>query len=201
MWVKIDTARQPDIAALYRVQGLPHLTVLDSQGRQLASNQGYMPPDALARFLRKSLISVRGFGGNRTAALKKAFSAGEPAGVPEVLRLVIQELAEPDPAPREGLMTSIRNLGPKAWPALCELMKDKRLGVRAAASAVLVHATKHDLPFDAFAPMTTRRKQIAAWREWIKRRKAKAPTSRPAPAKAADKPSKGAETPARKEPK
>ena len=198
MWVKVDTANQPDVAALFRVQGLPHLTVLDSQGQQLTSKQGYMPPDVLARFLRKSLIlagkDAAGGGRDLAAELKKVFAAAKPAGVPQVLRTVVEQLAEPDPAPRKGLMTSIRNLGPKAWPALCELMKDKRLGVRAAAGAVLAHATKHDLPFDAFAALTTRRKQIAAWREWIRRRNAKGPTSRPAPAKAA-----GAA--ARKEPK
>jgi len=199
--VKIDASRQGRIAALFRVQGLPHVAVLDWESRLLTSRPGYMPPDVLVAFLRKALVDA-GKGGNDVQAdlaadLKKVFAADEPTGVAKALRSTVEWLAEPDPAPRESLLTSISDLGPKAWPGLCELMKDKRLAVRTAAAAALIHATKHDLPFDAFAPLATRRKQIAAWQAWVKTASVKkSPASRPAFPKAAPK-----TAPAKEEPK
>jgi len=195
VWVKVDTSRRPDIAAMYQVRGLPHTVVLDSQGKILTAKQGYMPPDLLAKFLRDALVlstkaPVKG-DKDMGAELKKAFVAAKPGEVPQALRAVVEKLAAPDAAPREGLLKSIDAVGPKVWPALCELMKDKRLAFRSAAAATLIRATKHNLAFDPFASADTRSKQIAAWLDWIKNRKTEAPTSKPATPN----------PPARKEPK
>ena len=171
MWVKIDVDKEQEIAAIFAVQGVPHIVLLDSAGRVIGTTQGYMSSSRMSKFLRDSMKKAAGAPAAATSELIEKLKLGViPSGstaVPPALKAAIERLAQPQRAQRDTLLASIRALGPSVWAPLCELLGEQRLAVRAAAADALSDATGHTLPFDPFAKVTVRGKQIAAWKKWV----------------------------------
>jgi thioredoxin-related protein len=168
VWVKIDIDEDEELAARYRVRGVPHTAVLDAQNRLLGSQAGFMPPDKFIEFLQESLANPMPMEDPLDAVLRK-FKEADAAALPEAVKQAVTVLAKPDRTHRKPLLAAIAEKGPAAWPPLLDLMADERLSTRAAAASALAHATSADLPFQPFDPPEARQEQLAAWRAWVEK--------------------------------
>lgn len=181
VWVKIDINEKPEVAARFGVRGVPHLVLLNVEGKVVASRSGYLPPPLLAALLRKSVDKAESGPGiatkNLIGNLEKGLAAGPDSdGARRALKTVVERLAQRDRSGRRKLMEAIRRLAPGTWPGLCVLLDDKAVAVRAAAGQALANATGQSLPFDPFAKAEKRKRQIAAWLAWTRKNAARAAT-------------------------
>ncbi len=184
VFVKIDMTDNTIWGAGYGVSGVPATLVLSPDGRVLARRNGYIAPAEMTAFLRPwvGADQAAAGAGDETQALIDGLSEGAPAtggqGWPG-LTAAVEGIARADRVGRPRLLEAIAAVGPSTWPALCNLMADKRLGVRAAAADALAGATGESLPFDPFANAADRAAHVAAWRQWV-RDNPQAPATRPA---------------------
>jgi thiol:disulfide interchange protein len=58
VWARIDTDVAPEPARQYKVEGLPTILVLDSNGKELARNAGFLPPEKMVAFLNEALAKA-----------------------------------------------------------------------------------------------------------------------------------------------
>jgi thioredoxin-related protein len=165
-WVKIDIDDQPEQAARYRVTGVPHVVVLDAQGRSIGAASGFMPAEKFLSFVRDSIANPQ-YQETPEDWLKSIAEATNADERQAALQKAVESLASPERAGRKQLMSLLEALPKAIWPDLLALMGDERLAVRAAAGQVLAGATKSGLPFLPFAEAGVREKQRAAWREWL----------------------------------
>ncbi|MBS3735319.1 MAG: hypothetical protein KGY99_10420 [Phycisphaerae bacterium] len=182
LWVEAPSADAPALRARYGVFGYPCVVVLTGRDEEVARCSGYRPPLAFTAFLRRALASkarpVAETLEQLTAALKAfAEKAGPSDGVPRALSDAVEYLARPRRTGRRDVLDALAAAGPTVRPALCTLMGDKRLAIRAAAGSALAHVSGGQLPFDPFADKALRDKQVAAWRAWLRAN----PNARPAP--------------------
>lgn len=167
LWVRADVDEHPDLAARFDVTGLPDTFVLNGQDQIIASQPGYMSPDAFASFLKDALENPR-----PPRALLRDLLARLSGDEPESQRRetvarVVEHLAGPDRQGRAESLKALAHAGPEIWPMLLEAMSDERLAVRAAAGGALLQITRADLPFDPFAPSAARERQLDDWRAWV----------------------------------
>jgi thioredoxin-like negative regulator of GroEL len=166
VWVKINVDDHQELAARFRVRGIPHTAVLDAQQRVLASRPGYLPADKFVAFLEQSLTNPQPPEDSIDDLVAQLEKAG-PAPGRELIVRAVESLAKPDRVGRKPLLAALANTSPAAWPALLDLLADPRLAVRAAAIQALREATRSQLPFDPFASAETRAAQVSAWRVWV----------------------------------
>ena len=172
-WAKVDTDDVPHLAATFAVRGLPTIAMLNVKGEILAKQSGFIPPDRMTEMLR-TFVDKAGVPGRarqqranmaRRAEKLKHLAAGEAGD--QVLVEAVETLAQSDRRDRSALIQGILEAGPRAWPALLGRMSDERLAVRAAAHDLLSDSTGAQLPFDPFAPLENRPRQLASWMQWI----------------------------------
>ena len=168
LWIKVDIDKQEELAARYKVRGVPHTAVLDAQDRLLGSQAGYMTAAKFTEFLQASLTNPapQSIADPLDDLLQKLATA-DSAELPSAVKEVAEHLARPDRAARKQLLAALADRGTPVWPVLLELMADQRLALRAAAAAALAHATGAELPFQAFDPAADRAKQLEAWTKWV----------------------------------
>ncbi len=194
-WAKVNIDEHAELGAIFGIRGVPHVALLDVEGRIIASQSGYIPPAKMVSFLRRWVDKAKTTGDAETVAeliglMKRSFAAADtPAERRAAMTPVMERLAQPVRSGREKIIEAIGKLGPVAWPELCEMLSDKRLSARAAAGEALARATGADLPFDPFADARTRSRHVAAWKKWIETNKDRPatqpttqPTTKPAPA-------------------
>jgi thioredoxin-like negative regulator of GroEL len=174
LWVKVDIDRQPELAALFSVTGVPHTAVLDADDALLAARPGFLEPAELAALLLEALDRPAAERTLEELLLADTDPAATETPADRAARLV-ELLARPARAGRRATLAALEQLGREAWPTLVELLSDDRLAVRAAAAAALRQATAHDLPFAPFDPPATRREQAAAWGAWVAESNSAAP--------------------------
>ncbi len=184
VWVKLNAHAHPDTAALFGVTALPHLVLLNVEGRPVAARTGYLPPAEMLGFLQEHQDKA-GAGGDEASIRELADRVRKAAD--GALGQAVERLAKPDLRGRGPLLEAIRACGPPAWDGLCQLLGDERLAVRAAARDALARATGADVTFDPFADPQQRARQVEAWKKWVRENRHR-PTTRPAsrPAGAAD---------------
>ena len=173
LWVKLDVEENEELAARFRVRGVPHTAVLDGEDRLLAGRSGYMGPEDFLDFLDAALTNplpadtqdtlLARFRGEQTAAEDRA-----------AVTAIIEQLAKSDRAGRRPLLEALSKKGPPAWPPLADLLSDKRLAVRAAAATALAQATGGDVDFRPFDPAEDRALSLAAWQAWLEEHAAEA---------------------------
>ena len=166
LWVKLDVDENEELAARFRVRGVPHTAVLDGEDRLLAWRSGYMGPEDFLDFLDSALTNplpeetpdglLTRFRGEQSAAEDRQAVAG-----------IVEQLAKSDRAGRRPLLAALSQKGPPAWPPLADLLSDPRLAVRAAAATALAQATGADLDFRPFDPAEDRTIAAAAWQAWL----------------------------------
>ena len=190
VWAKVDIDKEPDIAAMFGVEGVPAVAMVNAEGELVAMQSGYMTAEQLVKFLNDGLGKLSS-GTSLPGMIEKMKAAAgastQPADYKAALEGSIERLAQPDRAGRTPLLEAIRQLGPGAWEPLSEYLGDSRLAVRSAAVEALAFATGAGLPFDPFAAPERRRDQAQAWRKWIgqnKVRHATAPAAATRPAAA-----------------
>jgi thioredoxin-related protein len=167
LWVKVDVDEQEELAARYSVRGLPHTFVLNGEDRVIASQPGYVPPEAFVAFLNRALENPQPIEDVLPDLLVKLEDATEPEERDETLMRIVERLAGAEREGRPAALATVTRAGPLVWPRLLALMSDERLAVRAAAGGTLAHVTKAGLPFDPFAPDDQRSRQLAQWQTWI----------------------------------
>lgn len=168
LWVRLDADAEPELAARWRVQGLPHTLLLDSEDRVLGSQPGYMTAEALVAFLADSLANPQPIDGVPQRLLDRLASLPTDAEPTAAVQEAVTLLSRRDVPDREQLMDALRSAGPATYPVLVVQLQDERLAVRAAAAGVLHNLTSADLPFDPFAPQAKRSEQATAWSAWVK---------------------------------
>ena len=193
VWVKIDVEDQPELAAMFGLQGVPYVVLLNVQGEPLAAKAGYVPPAKMAALLREWVGKAHAGGTDSVPELierlkRRVSAASQPADVKAALAEAVERLAQPDRAGRKAILETVRTLGPGAWDALCGMMRDRRLSIRAAAGEALAGATGQTLPFDPFADGDTRSRQVAAWKQWIETNRGRPTATRPAASAPATQP-------------
>lgn len=167
-WVKVDADEEPELTARYQVRGLPHTVVIDAQERVLASQPGYMNPEAFVRLLTAVLENPRPLEvveDDLVRELAALQSLEAPEARAALLRRVIERLAQPPSAERSRLQQALLAVGVEAQGELLELMGDERLAVRAAAWGVLQRLHRSELVFDPFAEAAVRSAQREACRQ------------------------------------
>ena len=180
VWVEADLEAQQELAALFDVRGVPYTIVLDAQDRLLAAQAGFMPPDRFATFLEGALAKVGQAFQPDDESLEELLmrSLQPPDQSPtdeeglapsrtDVLMELVEQLAMPQRGGRKAVLSALEKRGAASWPALCELLADERLAVRAAAGHALAHVTRGGPRFGPFDPPALRDEQVAAWRKWI----------------------------------
>ncbi|MCE5278433.1 MAG: thioredoxin family protein [Planctomycetaceae bacterium] len=172
VWVKVDPNDRPDLAGVLEVSGVPAIFVIAADGRVVNSCGGYVAPEALTEFLRKSLDKANAppesSGVELIEAIRTAAAGGEPSPrLQAAVGMAVNRLAQTDRSVRPAMLEGFKAIGRPAWPVLCDLMAESPLAKRAAAAGALAYATGAQLPFDPFADAPQRAAQVAAWRAWI----------------------------------
>jgi thioredoxin-like negative regulator of GroEL len=166
LWVKVDIDREPELAALFQVTGVPHTAVLGTDDALLAARPGFLKPDELSALLQEALARAPADRSLEELLMADTDPAASETVADRAARLV-ELLARPGRAGRRATLAAVEKLGPAAWATLVELLSDERLAIRAAAAAAMRQSTGADLPFGPFDSADTREQQIAAWREWV----------------------------------
>jgi thioredoxin-related protein len=170
-WVKIDVDKHQELSARFGVQSVPDAVVVDQQGRVLGARGGFIPADEFVEFLTKSLENPHPEE-IPPDLLDRFVKADSPPARKEAAARVVEQLARPSRLGRDEMLEAVKAKGPSLWPVLLELMADNRLSVRAAAAGALKHASSAELPFQPFAPVETRKQQLAGWQKWLASRPA-----------------------------
>lgn len=168
LWAKVDVEEHEDLAAPYKVRGLPHTVVLNGEDRVIAAQLGYLPPERFVEFLNNALAHPEPIEDILPSLVEKLTKSADDAERDAVTTEIIERMALAERDGRAEALESLAQVGTTIWPRLVALLSDERLAVRAAASSTLARATKADLPFDSFAATETRAEQIAAWDAWVK---------------------------------
>ena len=167
LWVKIDVDEQKEVAARYRVRGLPHTVVLDSKGRTIGSVGGYLPPERFVRFLTQSVTTPLP-GVDRFDDLLEQLQWSETDDeTREIVTELVELVARPDRQGRDDVLRAFRHRKRAVQPVLLDLMSDERLAIRAAAAHSLKHCLEGQLSFDPFADKAMRAVQLADWRKSV----------------------------------
>ena len=173
VWVKIDIDREPAQAARFRVRGVPAFGFLNIRGELLELASGYRSPGQFVDLLKRNFERIESAGqakieleGSKRLAdqLKKA---KRPEEIEKAVLEVVTLLASPDRSHRRNAKAALIAAGRRVWPGLRSCLSDRRLAVRAAAFDLLSEATAREFPFDAFAPLETRVRQVRAWKRWV----------------------------------
>lgn len=172
LWVKVDVDEQEELAARYHVRGLPHTFVLNGEDRVIASQPGYVPPEAFVAFLNRALEDPQPIEDVLPDLLAKLAAETEPEERDATLTLIVERLAGAEREGRPAALAAVMKTGPILWPRLLALLSDERLAVRAAAGGTLAHVTKAGLPFDPFATSEERSRQVAQWQTWVREQQA-----------------------------
>lgn len=165
VWVKIDIDEEKELAARYRVSGVPHTTVLNEKNRVLGGVAGYMTAQKLIAFLEASLLNPPQVD-PIDDLIEKLAAADDEETRHAVTSGVVEALAGSDRGDRRRLVEAIAQQGPSSWPTLLDKMADERLAVRAAAGHTLGYITRAPLPYQPFASLEKRNDQIEQWRRW-----------------------------------
>ena len=166
VWVKVDIDKQQELAARFRVHGVPRTIVLDAKERQLGDRSGYIPAEQFVVFLSESLknpIPVELLP-TLLRRLAEAKSADEQR---DAVTQLVERLARPDREQRQEILEAFKKQGSATWTVLVDLLVDKRLSIRAAAAGALKHSTSAELPFHPFGSDRLRAEQYVVWRKWI----------------------------------
>lgn len=166
VWVKLDADEEPELAARYRVRGLPHVVLLDADERLLGSHPGYLSPEALIAFLQQSLASPQPATTSAADLLARWQTANE-TNREVVLSDALEFLARAPQNERAALIAMLKQAGPSVYPSLVTRLEDDRLAVRAAAAGALRQLAVDAPPFDPFTDRATRTTQALAWKKWI----------------------------------
>lgn len=165
LWVKIDIDEEKELAARYRVSGVPHTTVLNEKNRVLGGQAGYMTAEKLIAFLESSLLNPPQVDPVEDLLEQLAAAPSEEVRRTTTAR-VVDALASSNRGDRRRLIEALAGQGPSAWHVLLEKMADPRLAVRAAAGHTLGYVTRAPLPYHPFASAEKREHQINQWRTW-----------------------------------
>lgn len=165
LWVKIDIDEERELAARYRVSGVPHTTVLNEKNRVLGGVGGYMTAEKLIAFLDASLLNPPQVD-PIDDLIEKLAVANDAETRHAATVSVVEALASSDRGDRRRLVQAVARQGPASWPVLIDKMADERLAVRAAAGHTLGYITRASLPYKPFASQQTRDEQIEQWRRW-----------------------------------
>ncbi|MDK1032838.1 MAG: thioredoxin fold domain-containing protein, partial [Planctomycetia bacterium] len=118
VWVKLNPNFEREVAARFRVSGVPHIALLDTAGQVIGEHTGYMPPAQMAKFLRKWMDKALpgDDAGDKTIDLIEKLKRDPdklaedlPAFIP-----VVEQLAKSERSERRGLLEAVRQLGPGA---------------------------------------------------------------------------------------
>lgn len=164
LFVKLDVADAEELAARYRVRGVPYLVVLDAKGKVLARQAGYSPAAPFAKFLEESLTNPSPPESDLDALLDAWVELGDEVPEKELVERTVARLAGADRALRGELVQSLADHADEVRPHLVELLASSKLGVRAAAYEVLKKITQDRHPFDPFAAVDVREEQRQAWK-------------------------------------
>jgi thioredoxin-related protein len=165
LWVKIDVDEQKELAARFRVHGLPRTVVLDSKGRTMGSVDGYLPPERFVRFLNQSVTNPQPDVSTVDDILEKLQNAATDVETRESVTELIALVARPARQGREEVLAAFKERKLTVQPVLLDLMSDERLAIRAAAGQSLKHCLGAGLVFDPFADKATRAVQLADCRK------------------------------------
>ncbi len=173
VWVKIDIDQEPAKAALFRVRGVPAFGFLNIRGELLELASGYRSPGQFVDLLKRNVDKIEA-PAQAKIELEKAKKlvdqlkkAKRPEETEKAILEVVTLLASPDRRHRKRAKPALIAAGRRVWPGLLSCLSDRRLAVRAAAFDLLSEASAQEFPFDAFAPLETRVRQVRAWKRWV----------------------------------
>ena len=167
LWVKVDVDEQKELAARYKVHGLPHTIVLDAKDRKIGEAGGYLPPERFVRFLTQSLTNP--LPGEHLAddLLEKLEQAETDDQTRAIVTELVELVAKPNRQGRNEVLAAFKHKKLAVQPVLLDLMSDERLAIRAAAGHALRHSLDLKLTFDPFADKAARAVQLADWRKSV----------------------------------
>jgi thiol-disulfide isomerase/thioredoxin len=166
LWVEIDIEKQPELAARFQIDGVPHTVVLNREGRIIGTEAGFQSPEDFVKFLDESLKNPRP---QEVVPdlIARFLTATEPKELRETTERLIEQLSLPTRYARSEILTAFEKKGAPVWPLMLEMLADSRLSIRASAASALRHSTKAPLPFQPFAKADDRERQISTWRKWL----------------------------------
>lgn len=179
VWAKIDIDKQPELAAMFGIRGVPSFALLNVNGEILYERSGALNVSSMLELLSEyhDQANAPGAVRGRLSSLGELTqrvgqtTQGEAAAADDVLELVLL-LAEPNPVGAQETTQRLIEMGPSVWPGLVEAMGHERLAVRAAAFDLLRRSTEHDLPFDPFLAAEEREPLRASWQAWVAEQRA-----------------------------
>ncbi len=163
--IEIDVTHRPDLVAMFAVQGLPTLALINRKLELVRVLRGYQPPGELATAVRVLVLHGDNEGQKPvalTAAADLAALAKDPDGVAKLAAL----LGVGAPESRAQVRQLLAGM-PAASAALWPLLTHERLTVRVDAAAALAQTLAGPVAYDPFAAPSERAAQATAWRAQI----------------------------------
>ena len=178
VWVKVDIEEQRELAAIFAVQSVPNMVLLNVKGEVLARRPGYMTSEQLLTLLHENVNKATQPG--QVASVQqaiervgKAIGEGTRKKKPEQVRDAVGQavhlMAMPARTGRKELLEIIRKPGRTVWAYLLDHLGSERLAIRAAAVDALAACTGESPPLDPFAKAKVREKQVAECRNWFQK--------------------------------
>ncbi len=160
LWAKIDVDEQRELAARFRVQGLPHTFIIDGEDRIVADRPGYISGADFVTFLQKALDNPRPDQDQFYNLLARLDQKESAADRRETITRLVEHLSRADRNGRDEILRLLTEASADDLALLIDLMEDDRLSVRAAAAGTYRQLRRVDMPFDPFAAAGRRNLQL-----------------------------------------
>jgi thioredoxin-related protein len=163
LWVKLDIDNESDLSARYKVRGVPHTVVINSENRVMGMQSGYMNPEVFLKFVEDSFNNPLPL--DLADELLEQLASNDGDDYEGTVTKLVELISTPDRTHRKRIIEVLANEGEEVYPLLISMMEDERLAVRAAAAHTLAYLSQTNLPFQPFDSAENRAEQITAWRE------------------------------------
>lgn len=159
--VVLDAAERPELSALAGVDSFPTLILINRSGHEVRRIAGYLPPNDLATALRVLALNGDTQGG-AVSMLAEKIDPEALAATADGRATLVGLLGLGAPARRIGVRRALA-ARPEARVLLWPLLTDRRLSVRADATAILAGADGGTRGYDPFAAPDQRAAAAARW--------------------------------------
>lgn len=168
--VELDLERNPRDAQALRVDGIPALRVIASNGRVVASHDGYLNDEKLLEWLKKSFDQAT------TAPEETLFGSGPPTELE--LRKIVRQFSERDAALREAAVRRLTPFPVESAELVVEVLKKEKLGAQLTSIELLREWEAPIDQLDPWQPESMTPERFERIGDWLAKLSAKENTQR-----------------------
>lgn len=153
--VKLDITEHPELAAQYRILGVPHSLMLDSDNALLGEQSGFLPPEAYSAWIEETLNPDN----------RKSYHMPTEEADLQAWRELLREMGRDGSA---GIRDKILSREPFPAKAMVELLWDEQLKIRLGALDVLELKAGTSFDYDpwVYPPNDAQYEALTKWEQW-----------------------------------